>query len=299
MFCVEINLVVPVLGCPTDPIGIVDFRRANGLPDSAEKTVKIYWEGVSESLCRQFPGLVNSNANLKIKNPEFYGNDHPLRVSRYATVTPVTPAILRPFTDGFDATEADVVALLEVLTAASREYHASEAIRKEKEAKHRAESEAKHRADKALREAAEAAKLESLRAWALDHGSELTKLRLEGGFDCWVSSANGERQRIADQEADATEMRIIAASGVNVVELPDYDDWEIEDRKCPTLPELQSLAAVKSVKPANVEAKLVRVKYTKDDEKVFHTEIQLLIPHEYADEPLERYLILANDNDAK
>lgn len=110
-------------------------------------------------------------------------------------------------------------------------------IRNRVEAQHRTEQLARENAEKAAeeerarqeREAREAAQREALRQWALAHGSELLRERIECGFD-WRELAQNE-YALAH-----------APKGHGLVQ----DTDESSPRKRPTLPELRELKNSKS-----------------------------------------------------
>lgn len=136
-----------------------------------------------------------------------------------------------------------------------------------------------------------AAELESLRAWALEHGSELTRARLAEGYDCWVSSANSDRAIIASEYAD----QIANSIPVGEIDEPsDYDDTSDEPRKCPTLAEIEAVRTARDHAPPGTKVELVRRTYTQtivdEDEdgdetdrttKHYRTVLVLTIPHEF------------------
>lgn len=141
-------------------------------------------------------------------------------------------------------------------------------------------------AEKAAREKAEADKLESLRRWALEHGSELTKARLAEGFDSWQKSAADDRAKLVNDYADA----IVNAIPVERDEEPTSDDYDSEDRLSPTLAEIEALRIARANAPSGVSCKLIRETYTtnadKDDEdsaevKEYRTALELDIQHEF------------------
>ena len=131
-------------------------------------------------------------------------------------------------------------------------------------------------AKKAEAEAARKAELETLAAWTREHGSELARLRLEDGYDCWVSQARKDY-------ADAVAEKVAEGSGLP---LDDGDLYErcgsvkTEDRKCPTVEEIKALRSVKSALPDNCEAKIVWSRYTGGDldEDTGRAEIEVSIP---------------------
>ena len=128
----------------------------------------------------------------------------------------------------------------------------------------------------AAAEAEKKAALGTLAAWTREHGSELARLRLEGGYDCWVSSARTEY-------ADAVATKIAEASGLTLDDGDLYercDSVKTEDRKCPTVAEIKALREVKAALPAGCAAKLVWSRYTGDDldEGIGRAEIEITIP---------------------
>lgn len=82
------------------------------------------------------------------------------------------------------------------------------------------------------RQAKKAAGLAKLKAWATEHGSEVTRLRIEEGYDCWVSSA-------ATEVADA--VAAVVAGDLKPSPSDDSYDYDVEDRKCPTAAEIKAL----------------------------------------------------------
>lgn len=168
----------------------------------------------------------------------------------------------------------------------------AEADRRNAEAAREAEQQ------KAERQKAETARLETLKAWAMEHGSELTKARLAEGFDSWQRSASDDRSKIVNDYADS----IVAAIPIENGEEPEHDEYDSEDRLSPTLEEIEALRIARANVPAGVTCKLIRETYTtnavetdygeevEEEEKEYRTAIHLEIRHEYGN--AVRYITL-------
>lgn len=120
---------------------------------------------------------------------------------------------------------------------------------------------------KARREAEEAAAKDRLAAWVRANGSELARLRLEDGYDCWVSVARHEY-------AEAAGARVVAGLGLTAAETPDgYEHDESEERECPLVHEIKALRAAREAAakepadhPVGVELLLSVYKPTEDED---------------------------------
>lgn len=168
----------------------------------------------------------------------------------------------------------------------------AEADRRNAEAVREAEQQ------KAERQKAEAARLEALKAWAMEHGSELTKARLAEGFDSWQKSASDDRSKVVKDYADSIATAIPIENG----EEPEHDEYDSEDRLSPTLEEIEALRIARANVPAGVTCKLIRETYTtnavetdygeevEEEKKEYRTAIHLEIQHEYGN--AVRYIIL-------
>lgn len=178
------------------------------------------------------------------------------------------------------------------------ELNAVRAVAQAEADRRNAELKAQEEADKAERERATAAKKaqaeagkETLRLWALEHGSELARARLAEGYDCWVSAAHDD---YTDHVTRTITLRPV----------PDEDGYTMdsEERKCPTLPEIKALQSLRQAlegQPVTID--LMRVKYTPsgdddgytdpDAEPWYRTEIVVTVesPDGYIDE--RAYLI--------
>jgi hypothetical protein len=168
----------------------------------------------------------------------------------------------------------------------------AEADRRNAEAAREAEQQ------KAERQKAETARLETLKAWAMEHGSELTKARIAEGFDSWQRSAADDRAKIVSDYADS----IVTAIPIEEGEEPEHDEYDSEDRLSPTLEEIEALRIARANVPAGVTCKLIRETYTtnavetdygeevEEEKKEYRTAIHLEIQHEYGN--AVRYIIL-------
>lgn len=139
-----------------------------------------------------------------------------------------------------------------------------------------AEFKANKEAEAAKAEAEKKSGRDSLASWVREHGSELSRLRLEDGYDCWVSSAR-------EEYADAIAAKIAEASGLTLDDGDLYercDTVNTEDRKCPVVAEIKSLRDVRAVLPEGCAAKLVWTRYTGGDldEGIGRAEIEITIP---------------------
>lgn len=142
-----------------------------------------------------------------------------------------------------------------------------------------AAKEAERKREQERRKTEATAKLEK---WVRASGSELTRLRLDNGYDCWVSAALSD---YADAVAGT-----VAAGLEPAGDMKGYD-VEGDERKCPTLVELQVLtAATKRAEAYKAEdgttatVELLRVTYTpteaeedEEDETVKQTELRVTV----------------------
>ncbi len=115
------------------------------------------------------------------------------------------------------------------------------------------------KADSAARLAESVAEL---REWAVAHGSDLAKARMTAGYDCWLS------------EARTNYLDVVFADLCAGFTVAGHSE-ESEERKCPTLPELKSLATMTARVDALEEdearpneyatVELLRVTYTPEE----------------------------------
>lgn len=272
MFKVKVSGVVAISGCPRNGLPAADWRAAHGLPAAPSNEVAVKWDGESESLCRQFPDWLDGAADLAVVAPSDQCNlGHRLKI--YGFECPAE--MLRPFAVG-EAGPEDVRAVLVELRAAV-------ARRAEAEAQKEAEAEARRKetaAAEAQRKTEAAAKLDKLRAWATEHGSELLRERIAGGFE-WVSEAVDEWQDMAELRAEG---------GLESADEPPagYDYEHREARRSPTLAEMRALADLRRRVEASgcpaVAVDLMRVKYapetgadgySDDRDPVYRTELHV------------------------
>lgn len=66
----------------------------------------------------------------------------------------------------------------------------------------------------------------ALEAWAKEHGSETTKLRLKLGYDSWEESVKKDKENIQDQQADKIVLELAKNLGMAMVcsEEPEWDN---------------------------------------------------------------------------
>lgn len=144
-------------------------------------------------------------------------------------------------------------------------------------------AEASSKAEKARKAEQMVQGLAQLREWVLANGSALSKARLEEGYESWASSA---REEYADFVAAQTGLQPADELG---------ESKDLEDRKCPTLEEIEALRAAREKLPEGVKAELVRFTYScendyEEESDVVRVELMLTIPHPTGD--MERYLLL-------
>lgn len=212
MFNVNIDLVLKVKGCPESGLGAVDFRSANGLPAKPTSEVRVKRQFTSETLCRQFPQLLGSDADIVLQCGEHDSNrfnitqksscavnSDPAKGYMPSTYDFAVPAkLLVPLADRdtYDFTdEPHVAALLTELlaqTAALKEkYDAWQAERRRREAAEQAERqqtraayEAATKAEAERKAAKKAAQEAAIEAWAETHGSDRLKACVQNEWEC-------------------------------------------------------------------------------------------------------------------
>lgn len=166
-------------------------------------------------------------------------------------------------------------------TAAVATVAQAEADRRNAELDAKEDAEAAKDAErKRLQELKKVEATAKLETWVRASGSELARLRLDHGYDCWVSAALGDY-------ADAVANGI--AAGLELAGDMDGYTPEADERKCPTLTELQILtAAEKQAKEytagdgTTAAVELIRVTYTPEDdsgndETVKRTELRVTV----------------------
>lgn|GEM_PF-4027647 len=129
---------------------------------------------------------------------------------------------------------------------------AKQAKKREEEARAKAGLQA---ADKA-REDEKEAKTEAMKRWALEHGTDLLRRRINGGFD-WEALAR-------QQFADVAEIPLVAA-GFFRIPYPIGEEWpevSVNPRTTPTLEEIDALEKAQKLLGDAGKASLAHVKYT-------------------------------------
>lgn len=102
-----------------------------------------------------------------------------------------------------------------------------------------AERDRLNAAEKATAAAQQKLVLDRLAEWVRGNGSELARLRLEEGYDCWVTAAREEL-------AAAVAGRVVDGLGLSPDDAPDgYTHDDTEPRKCPTAAEIRLLRAAR------------------------------------------------------
>lgn len=134
---------------------------------------------------------------------------------------------------------------------------------------------AEAKARRAAEAAEDVAKLERLKEWVRAHGDETTRLRLEEGYDSWISTAR-------EQYADNIARSVSVASGLTLDDRELYDSCDAvryEERKSPDAAEIKALRRVRDALPVGTVAKLVYAVYRGGDleEDVSRAEVQLTI----------------------
>ena len=140
-----------------------------------------------------------------------------------------------------------------------------------------------------------AAATERMRVWAAEHGSELTKARLEEGSDCWYSSAGDDFEAIRLAEILAACPLVQEEDG----ELHEAAEvTECESLKCPSLAEIQAIRQVRAALRDGESAEWQRLTYSAnsehdDDETTIQNEIvvEIRLPDGSTE---SKFLILAN-----
>ncbi len=288
MFKVKIDLATDLAGCPGNGLAAADWRTAHTLPAAPTDRVTLKWEGESEPLCREFAAALDGQADLTVTvSPyslafavrEVFGHGY-----SNESFPPVTPDAARPFLAG-TAGEDDVRRLLrEAASSAARLREATKRKKEDREAKEAAERAEREKAEREKAEAeraARAARQEPLRRWAIAHGSETLRLRIDGGFE-WTGLALTEW---ADQEFAA-----ISGGAAPLDDPEGYEPDGDEPRLAPTLAEMLSLRRWREAVGDRGTAELVLVKYTPvvdedddgypddDDRPVIHrTEIKVTV----------------------
>ena len=132
-----------------------------------------------------------------------------------------------------------------------------------------------------------------LRAWAKEHGGDLARLRLEEGYDCWLTAAR-------DDYAESVFAAV--AAGLEPAEEPDGTDGrpEVEERKCPAAAEIKALRAVRTACEGHpAAAELVYVRYDRADDadesevpaKQYRAELEITVTCPDGHEEQRYYLI--------
>ena len=168
----------------------------------------------------------------------------------------------------------------DLVTRNSTEWKAWLAEIEEANQKARDEYDARKAAEVKAKELQQKTAIDRLKAWVASHGSELTKARLEEGFDGWVSSAHGD---FADAVGEVVRRCNLVRSGDDVIQ--EMQDYKSEDRRSPTLTDIQALREVRSLLAASefadcTSVSLVRTTYRDDDgEKQAITEIRVNVTY--------------------
>jgi hypothetical protein len=146
----------------------------------------------------------------------------------------------------------------------------------------RARAEAERAEERDRKEAEAKANKEKLAAWVRENGTEVARLRLEEGYDSWVTVA-------AADLADALAGRVAEGLGLKPAEVPDgYSHTRDEERKCPTADEIKVLRAARATAEKETEwgvtPSLARSTYTQDQDDyeddsdvISRTELRLTI----------------------
>lgn len=260
MFRVTIKAHLTIDGCPDSGIGAVDFRRGHGIPEFPSNRIPLEVDVTSEPLCRQFSGLLDANADLRIAfNDHWENTPQSLAIGgqsngygrRLPAIDPetVSAAVASPSDE--NAIGNLITAIVERAAAVADRRRLAE----EETARHLAEREARDKAERAERERLAADGLAKLQEWGERHGSDLLRARIADGF---------EFVRLAEAEyGDAT------MTTLGLEKLPDapdgYGDGKDEDRTTPTMDEIQALRAVRQIiqhrkTPAVAEIRWVKYK---------------------------------------
>jgi hypothetical protein len=128
-------------------------------------------------------------------------------------------------------------------------------------------------------EAAEQAGRDQLKAWALEHGDETVRLRIEEGFDSWIGLAGDQYAKaIAQQIAERAGMVVLEEDGDALLE--GCGKHEAVDRIAPTSIEILALRRIREHLPEGVRVKLMWVRYSGGElgGPVGRPEFKLIIP---------------------
>lgn len=200
--------------------------------------------------------------------PRAFGGCGSATAAVLAVLPEATPEAVRGAVRRIAAIRRDEAAAVAAKRAEADRRNAARAIASAEADRRNAAATAAAEAAKAAAEAERAAGLTRLAEWSREHGSLTTRLRLEEGYDCWVSSARGDY-------ADA----VVARVRGDLADAP--DGGETEDRECPDAAEILALRAVRERCGDDATAALVRTTYEPDDDDADGprvTEIWLTIP---------------------
>jgi hypothetical protein len=171
----------------------------------------------------------------------------------------------------------------ELVTRRSPEWAAWEAEVEAANRKAKEDDKARCAAIEAEREAKQKAGIDRLKVWVAAHGSELTKARLEEGFPGWVSAAKNDTE---DAIAEVV-------FGSKLVE-PSCDPpghCSSEERRSPTLPEINALREVRKLLQASpfadrTSVSLIWTTYRDEEsgEKTGVPEVRVTVTHLDGDE---------------
>ena len=276
------------------PVGLLAAIHANAdaiaeeCDERAEKEYALDREAIADALarkvkplskcasvCRNTDGSVHQRLNASISMKGWH----------YAEVTGEQPdfdrrpAALR--VEGVAEWVAEMDAQAELLQAQAVELATQAMLDKEQ-------------ANRDARDA-EIKAIEQLRQWAQANGSERTRRLISGGFDGWHAAAEADYDAACTDAGRVVLDAMIEATGW--IEAGDSEDGytvsgKVDEKRSPSLAEMDALDAVLPFLGPNVSAELIHVTYTPNDdsedyeegsEEFSRTEIRVTVNTEFGE----------------
>lgn len=260
MWNIKVSGTVKIDGCPERGVEAVDFRRVVGLPEATTNEVALpEFEWTSEEDARTQPLDGSANFTLDTTYCRYYTEGERVRQYEYNRIAAaVAPGVLVAYlAEQTPTTAMAVIRAVQASKDKSREEAEATA------AAYKTAKEQQEAAEKAAKETATAKKLLGegiLQKWVEEHGSELTKARLHGGYE-WIG--------LAEVEFCNAVIDRMGLGGVEDVGEPDgYDDQpKAGIRTTPTLDEIRAFDAVKEKAGEGVSVELEWLTYDPLDDE--------------------------------
>lgn len=259
MFNVKFDITVEIKDCPScDGIDCLDFRRKNLLPDGTDNAINLKVSFVDETVCREFKELLNHNCDLNIHS-DYYATSFGI-ISVHGRFKPVIEvSIIERFIVN---PQQNPLPIMHCILSEIKRINS-----KNEEEKRLKEEDYKQR--EATRKRQKEEQVAECEAWVKEHGSELLKERIAGGFKY--------NDLFRDEFAEKIFNKI--GFGDEIEGNEDYNVDEIAIRDNPTLKEIAYLKASKSRAGELAKVELVRVKYINDEtgESIWRTELKVTV----------------------